>query len=199
MNQFFYSAVVFGIAFAAPHADGQETELESVQPPFEQVADPAAEQELEETVPEQSESVRARVFPLVNYRREDGTKKLELLDVLVGEAYSYERKGERKRVKILDLPLVSLLESEQGPSRRSLKILDVPFFTLLETESKASGEFDNRFVKIPIFGSLFRHKRTQDEEKIRFLFFKKTRRLRGGGEKAKPEPRTNRQRQRRGK
>lgn len=52
-------------------------------------------------------------------------------------------------------------------------------------------EIDNKFLKLPIVGSLFRHKRQSNKEKIRFLIFSHTRTVdpeEYGNEANRPKP-----------
>ncbi|MFP6596207.1 MAG: hypothetical protein VCC01_02015 [Candidatus Hydrogenedentota bacterium] len=67
----------------------------------------------------------------------------------------------------------------------------IVFFTLAQSKSKKNGEFDNKFLKLPIVGSLFRHKRQSNKEKIRFLIFSHTRTVdpeEYGNEANRPKP-----------
>ena len=95
----------------------------------------------------------ARIFPLVKYDRE----------------------GEDTSMKILHAPLVTVFKAKKNENEHKVEIVDVPFFTLAQTKSRKNGEFANKFLKLPILGSLFHHKRQGDREKIRFLIFSHTR------------------------
>lgn len=131
-------------------------------------------------VPAPRKDVRATVFPIVKYREDGDSKRVKLVDVVVGEGYSYKRDGEHREVEVIHLPLVSVLKTERDPGSDSVKILDIPFFTLAESSADADGDFDHRAIDIPIFGPLFRHRRSGDEEKVRFLIFSHTRKTGGG-------------------
>ena len=80
-------------------------------------------------------------------------------------------------INIVNLPGTSLIEATRHGDASSLKLVDIPVFTLVDNEDHGHGEFDNKFIKLPIIGSLFRHKRTHNKEKIRFLIFSHTRTL----------------------
>ncbi|MFP6581043.1 MAG: hypothetical protein VCD00_00650 [Candidatus Hydrogenedentota bacterium] len=94
-----------------------------------------------------------RAFPLVNHRRH----------------------GEDTRTKFVYLPGASVVKTRTSDDEKKVAVLDIPFFTLAESKSNANGEFDNKFIDLPIFGSLFRHKRQGNKEKVRFLIFSHTR------------------------
>ena len=126
-------------------------------------------------VPAPRKEVRTTVFPIVKYREDGDSKRVKLIDVVIGEGYSYKRDGDRREVEVINLPLVSVLKAERDSESESVKILDIPFFTLAESREDADGDFDNRAIDVPIFGPLFRHRRTNGEEKFRFLIFSHTR------------------------
>lgn len=87
----------------------------------------------------------------------------------------YDREGEDSKVKVLHAPFVAVYKSEVDEGEQKTEFVDVPFFKLAQSKSNDEGEFDNKFIKLPIVGSLFRHKRQGDKEKIRFLIFSHTR------------------------
>lgn len=89
----------------------------------------------------------------------------------------YDKEGDDSKLRVLHVPFVTVFRSKKNEDRQKVEVVDIPFFKLASTESEANGEFDNKFLKVPIFGSLFRHKRQGDREKIRFLFFSHTLRL----------------------
>ncbi len=148
----------------------------------------------------ESEVTRATVFPVLKLRKDDDSEKVKFLDLWIAEGYSYEREGDHsksamldvpfaslvkreehgddhKEVSVLNLPFTTLVEAEEHGDASSLKLVDIPLFTLLDNEDHGDGTFDNRFIKLPIIGSLFRHQRTDEKEKVRFLIFSHTRRF----------------------
>lgn len=104
---------------------------------------------------EDVDHVHGSVFPLVKYHRE----------------------GDETKLKVPYLPLVSLVKAKKSDDVEEVSVVSVPFFKLVKSEKHSDGRFDHQFVKLPIIGSLFRHKRTADKEKIRFLIFSHTRYL----------------------
>lgn len=152
----------------------------------------------DESTTKNLEESRTNLFPLYKHRKHAKGEKTKVLPVIVGEAYSHKRYGDRtetevldvpfaslvkaesdgadhREVKLVNLPFTTLVEAEEHKDRKSLKLVDIPFFTLVDNEDHGDGEFDNKLIKLPLIGSLFRHKRTDDEEKVRFLFFTHTR------------------------
>ncbi len=110
-----------------------------------------------EAVAEPSKDVRTSVFPLVKYRKED----------------------EESRLKLVYLPGAALIKAKETEDSSKLEVVDIPFFKLVKSEQHADGRFDNQFLKLPLVGSVFRHKRTENTEKIRFLIFSHTKKLDG--------------------
>lgn len=96
-----------------------------------------------------------RGFPLVNHRRH----------------------GEDTRTKFVYVPGASVVKTRADEDEKKVAVLDIPFFTLAESKSRTNGEFDNKAIDLPIIGSLFRHKRVGNKEKIRFLIFSHTRKV----------------------
>jgi hypothetical protein len=208
-------AVVCGYAWA----DGAYTDPDSLGA----LRELHRQQGLTETAPVEplhagaSEEVRTTVYPLVKVRKNDGHEHVKVLPVIVGEAYSFERHGDRtetelldvpfaslmkreengpdhKEVRIVNLPFTTMIEAEEHDDSRSLKLVDIPFFTLLDNKDHGDGNFDNKFIKLPIIGSLFRHKRTDDEEKVKFLIFSHTRRIHDDDRRVHRETREERYR-----
>ncbi|HIA48257.1 MAG TPA: hypothetical protein EYN96_09905, partial [Candidatus Hydrogenedentes bacterium] len=87
----------------------------------------------------------------------------------------HDRKGKEGDLKVLHAPLVTVFEANRDEDEHKVELVYIPFFTLAQSKSKKNGEFDNKFLKLPIVGSLFRHKRQGNKEKIRFLIFSHTR------------------------
>jgi len=191
-RKFFVMAVAMCTATSVVADEGGNeasgsSELEAVEP-VEEVSAPGG--------PES----RGNVFPIVKYRKSDDHSRVKVLNALSAEGYEYERHGDRTETEVLDVPFASLLETErEGDDHSSVKFLnapfttvvsaeksgesketkrlDIPFFTLAESEREEDGDFDRKAIKLPILGSLFRHKREGDTEKVRFLFFKHTRKV----------------------
>jgi len=207
-------ALGIGMVATAESADEERVEaldsLESVAP-----ASPDVEEAASIDEPESEEEIRAMLFPLVQVRKSEHREKVKVGNFIVGEMYSYKRHGDQSKTEILDVPFASLLRREEhGPDDKevsilnlpgtslveakrdgeasSLKLVDVPLFTLLDTKDHGNGEFDNKFLKLPIVGSLFRHKRTENKEKIRFLFFSHTRTFNGDDRDRRAERRETR-------
>ena len=165
--------------------------------------DPTQEETLAETsaVSEYSETSRVhiRAFPFVNYKRNGEKKDVKVVNALIAQGYTHKknenvtrteildvpfaslakvnRDGDHKGTRILNAPGTSLVRIESDEDETFVKILKVPLFTLIDVESQEDGQFDRRFVKLPIIGSLFRHTRTEDETRVRFLFFSHKKRL----------------------
>ncbi|PCJ57002.1 MAG: hypothetical protein COA73_11280 [Candidatus Hydrogenedentota bacterium] len=106
---------------------------------------------------EPSKEVRTSVFPLVKYRKEE----------------------DESRLKLLYVPGAALVKAKETEDSSKLEVVDIPFFKLVKSEHHADGTFDNQFLKLPLVGSVFRHKRTADKEKVRFLIFSHTKRVDG--------------------
>lgn len=109
-----------------------------------------------------SDKTRVALFPLVSYRRDGEKTKVKVVNAVVATGYSFKREGDSTKTKVLDVPL----------------------FTLVRSETWGEDEFDRSLIKLPIVGSIFRHKRTKDEEKIRFLFFSHTKKRKDVGRDA---------------
>lgn len=122
-----------------------------------------------------SGETRAALFPLVSYHRDGEKTKVKVVNALVAEGYSFRREGDYRKTEVLHVPL----------------------FTLVKSEAWGEDEFDTRLIKLPFVGSVFRHKRTKDEEKIRFLFFSHTKKRKDVGRDATTDtPRVRRHRHR---
>lgn len=155
----------------------------------------------------------AHVFPLVHYHRDGEAKKVKLGNAIVAHGYSHrtdgegrertavldvpfaslakvKKDGDREKVRILNVPFASLMRSEKDGENSELKLVKVPFFALVDSEHEEDGQFDNKVIKLPIVGALFRHRRTEDKEVTRFLIFRHTKRLdKDDGEKENKRPR----------
>jgi hypothetical protein len=126
---------------------------------------------------ESGEHVHARVFPLVNHKQHD----------------------DEKRTKFVYGPGFALVRGEESDTHSELEVVKLPGFRLIDTESHKDGRFDNKFLKVPILGSMFRHYRTDDKEKTRFLIFSHTKHLDDDGKKIKRKDRRRHRHQSRGK
>lgn len=157
------------------------------------------------------EAVKTKAFPIVQHERDGDSSETKVGNLIIAEGYHHERHGDHQETEFLDLPFLSVLktessgddhrevrfikapftrvfESESRDGGHDVRVLDVPFFSLVESESDPGGAFDNKAIKLPIIGSLFRHQRTDEKEKVRFLFFSHTRHF---DEDGQPEPRNN--------
>lgn len=126
---------------------------------------------------EGDDHVHTSLFPLVKYRKH----------------------GDEERLKLVHVPFVSLVKAKKNDEKEEVSIVNVPFFKLVKSETHADGDFDNQVVKLPIIGALFRHKRTGNREKVRFLIFSHTRTVSDDEMEDAGEPRPRRTYQRRGK
>ncbi len=127
-------------------------------------------------------STHVYLFPLVNYRKSDEKTKVKVLDAVVAQGFTHSREGAKSRTEVLDVPFASLAKvRKDGKGGSKVKLVNLPLFSLVETETHADGRFDRKFAKLPIVGSLYRHKRTEDKETVRFLFFKHTKKIREDG------------------
>lgn len=161
-------------------------------------ADPVEDRE-EELQDAHLDDVKTSLFPVVQHERDGDRSETKVANVIVGEGVHHERHGTRSEFEVLDLPLFTLMESETGENSHEVnfvkapftrvfssesdgeshetRVLDVPFFSLLESERDDDGDVSTTFVKLPIVGALFKHSRSGDKEKVRFLFFSHTRRI----------------------
>jgi len=107
--------------------------------------------------------VHAGLFPLVNYKKHD----------------------DKKRTKFLYGPGMALVRGEESDTSKSLELVKLPGFRLLDVESHDDGRFDNKFLRLPILGSMFRHYKTDHKEKTRFLIFSHTKHFDDDGNRVK--------------
>ena len=153
-----------------------------------------------------------KLFPVVQHERTDDYSETKVANVIVGEGIHHERRGTRNEVEIIDVPFFTLLESESDEDRSEVnfvkapftrvfssethgghqetRVLDVPFFSLVESDKHDNGNVETTFIKLPIVGALFKHKRTGDKEKVRFLIFSHTRDLSDDAEGSKRDSKT---------
>jgi len=142
-------------------------------------------------------ATRTNLFPVMRHRAQEGNSKVVVADAIIAEGFESETSDGRTETEFIDVPFFTLIDAEsdadsgefnfvRAPFVRGfhaehdngnseVNLLKLPMFALVDGESNEDGTFDNKVLKLPIIGALFRHKRTEDKEKVRFLIFSHTR------------------------
>lgn len=121
--------------------------------------------------------------------------EIDILDLPLVETFHYERQGDHRELSMLDLPLVDVVKAERGgpscaetdildcpgvelyksrvtPDRSKREVLDLPGVALVRSTSEKDGDFDRQFLKLPLVGSLFRVKKSDNTHTVGVFFLK---------------------------
>lgn len=119
------------------------------------------------------EVVDVGVFQGYRYDRKNGAQEATVLDAKLATLVEARQDGnESSSLRLVSAPFVSLIESRQSGGESSFDLIDVPFFSVIKAREHGNGDFDRRFLNLPIIGSLFRHSKDGDTETVRILGLK---------------------------
>lgn len=110
-------------------------------------------------------------FTLASYDSGEDKAEVKFLDLPLVTVFDYKRTGKDDyKTTFADVPFVTLFESESSEERGETEFLDVPLVTFFKTKHKGDT-YDHQVLTLPILGSLYRNKQTEDKHKTTILYF----------------------------
>lgn len=110
----------------------------------------------------------AKVYSRERHQTETET---EVGGVLWAKLFGLDRDVDEAELEIVDLGLAEFLEVEnRGERGHSVRFIDIPLASVFESE-RHDDFSENKFLNLPIVGSLFRNRTDGDKKELELFYF----------------------------